>query len=146
MSNAQSEELRVESGVSLSAVLKPDMMTRTEELAVRMESQISQLAMMISQLNARLAAMEDDGKATILHQDALKLGQMIKARAKALSDKYQLGPAGERRIRAAIKKAVLSQYGIKDLHDLPARRLAAARMLIDGWSSYQVIREASLCG
>ena len=141
-----SEEWRVESGVSLSAVLKPDMMTRTEELAVRMESQISQLAMMISQLNARLAAMEDDGKATILHQDALKLGQLIKARARALSDKYRLGPAGERRIRAAIKKAVLTQYGIKDLHDLPARRLAAARMLIDGWSSYQVIREASLCG
>ena len=134
------------SGEGLSAVLKPDMMTRTEELAVRMESQINQLAMMISQLNARLAAMEDDGKATILHQDALKLSQMIKARARALSDKYQLGPAGERRIRAAIKKAVLSQYGIRDLHDLPARRLAAARMLIDGWSSYQVIREASLCG
>lgn len=141
-----SEEWRAENGVSLSAVLKPDMMTRTEELAVRMESQISQLAMMISQLNARLAAMEDDGKATILHQDALKLSQMIKARARALSDKYSLGPAGERRIRAAIKKAVLSQYGIKDLHDLPARRLAAARMLIDGWSSYQVIREAALCG
>lgn len=146
MSNAQSEELRVESGVSLSAVLKPDMMTRTEELAVQMESQISQLAMMISQLNARLAAMEDDGKVTILHQDALKLGQLIKARARVLADKYQLGPAGERRIRAAIKKAVLSQYGIRDLHDLPARRLAAARMLIEGWSSYQAIREASLCG
>ncbi len=141
-----SEEWGVESGVSLSAVLKPDMMTRTEELAVRMESQINQLAMMISQLNARLAAMEDDGKATILHQDALKLGQLIKARARVLSEKYSLGPAGERRIRAAIKKAVLTQYGIKDLHDLPARRLAAARMLIDGWSSYQVIREASLCG
>ena len=149
MSNAQSEELRVErveSGVSLSAVLKPDMMTRTEELAVQMESQISQLAMMISQLNARLAAMEDDGKVTILHQDALKLGQLIKARARVLADKYQLGPAGERRIRAAIKKAVLQQYGIRDLHDLPARRLAAARMLIEGWSSYQAIREASLCG
>ncbi len=146
MSNAQSEELRVESGVSLSAVLKPDMMTRTEELAVQMESQISQLAMMISQLNARLAAMEDDGKVTILHQDALKLGQLIKARTRVLADKYQLGPAGERRIRAAIKKAVLSQYGIRDLHDLPARRLPAARMLIENWSSYQVIREASLCG
>ena len=134
------------SGEGLSAVLKPDMMTRTEELAVQMESQISQLAMMISQLNARLAAMEDDGKVTILHQDALKLGQLIKARARVLADKYQLGPAGERRIRAAIKKAVLSQYGIRDLHDLPARRLAAARMLIEGWSSYQAIREASLCG
>ena len=146
MSNAQSEELRVESGVSLSAVLNPDMMTRTEELAVQMESQISQLAMMISQLNARLAAMEDDGKVTILHQDALKLGQLIKARARVLADKYQLGPAGERRIRAAIKKAVLSQYGIRDLHDLPARRLPAARMLIENWSSYQAIREASLCG
>ena len=142
----QSEELRVESGVSLSAVLKPDMMTRTEELAVQMESQISQLAMMISQLNARLAAMEDDGKVTILHQDALKLGQLIRERAKVLTDKYQLGPAGERKLRAAIKKAVLQQYGIRDLHDLPARRLTAARMLIENWSSYQAIREASLCG
>ena len=146
MSNAQSEEWRVESGAALSAVLKPDMMTRTEELSVRMESQINQLAMMISQLNARLAAMEDESKVTILHQDALRLSSMIKARARAVADRYQLGPAGERRIRAAIKKDVLTQYGIKDLHDLPARRLTAARMLIEGWSSWQAVREASLCG
>ena len=106
----------------------------------------NQLLGAVARLEARIAALEDDGKVTILHQDALKLGQLIKARAKVLSDKYQLGPAGERRIRAAIKRAVLTQYGIRDLHDLPARRLAAARMLIEGWSSYQVIREASLCG
>ena len=106
----------------------------------------NQLLGAVARLEARIAALEADGKVTILHQDALKLGQLIKARARVLADKYQLGPAGERRIRAAIKKAVLSQYGIRDLHDLPARRLAAARMLIEGWSSYQAIREASLCG
>lgn len=108
----------------------------------------NQLLSVVARLEARIAAleMEEDGKVTILHQDALKLGQLIKARARVLADKYQLGPVGERRIRAAIKKAVLSQYGIRDLHDLPARRLAAARMLIEGWSSYQAIREASLCG
>lgn len=114
--------------------------------AVDLASVANQLIGVVARLEARIAALEDDGKVTILHQDALKLGQLIKARAKVLSDKYQLGPAGERRIRAAIKKAVLTQYGIRDLHDLPARRLAAARMLIEGWSSYQVIREASLCG
>lgn len=114
--------------------------------AVDLASVANQLIGVVARLEARIAALEDDGKVTILHQDALKLGQLIKARAKVLSDKYQLGPAGERRIRAAIKKAVLSQYGIRDLHDLPARRLAAARMLIEGWSSYQAIREASLCG
>lgn len=114
--------------------------------AVDLASVANQLIGVVARLEARIAALEDDGKVTILHQDALKLGQLIKARARVLADKYQLGPAGERRIRAAIKKAVLSQYGIRDLHDMPARRLAAARMLIDGWSSYQVIREASLCG
>ena len=114
--------------------------------AVDLASVANQLIGVVARLEARIAALEDDGKVTILHQDALKLSQMIKARAKVLSDKYQLGPAGERRIRAAIKRAVLTQYGIRDLHDLPARRLAAARMLIEGWSSYQVIREASLCG
>ena len=114
--------------------------------AVDLASVANQLIGVVARLEARIAALEDDGKVTILHQDALKLGQLIKARAKVLSDKYQLGPAGERRIRAAIKRAVLTQYGIRDLHDLPARRLAAARMLIEGWSSYQVIREASLCG
>ena len=114
--------------------------------AVDLASVANQLIGVVARLEARIAALEDDGKVTILHQDALKLGQLIKARAKVLADKYQLGPAGERRIRAAIKRAVLTQYGIRDLHDLPARRLAAARMLIEGWSSYQVIREASLCG
>lgn len=114
--------------------------------AVDLASVANQLIGVVARLEARIAALEDDGKVTILHQDALTLGQLIKARARVLADKYQLGPAGERRIRAAIKKAVLTQYGIRDLHDLPARRLAAARMLIDGWSSYQAIREASLCG
>ena len=114
--------------------------------AVDLASVANQLIGVVARLEARIAALEDDGKVTILHQDALKLGQLIKARAKVLADKYQLGPAGERRIRAAIKRAVLTQYGIRDLHDLPARRLAAARMLIEGWSSYQVIREAALCG
>ena len=140
-----SEEWRVESG-ALTQVG-----SRREEVgSIPSTSQVltvaNQLLGEIARLNARLSALEEDGKITILHQDALKLSQMIKARARVLADKYQLGPAGERRIRAAIKKAVLSQYGIRDLHDLPARRLAAARMLIEGWSSYQVIREASLCG
>ena len=140
-----SEEWRVESG-ALTQVG-----SRREEVGgIPAASQVltvaNQLLGEIARLNARLSALEEDGKITILHQDALKLGQLIKARARVLADKYQLGPAGERRIRAAIKRAVLTQYGIRDLHDLPARRLAAARMLIDGWSSYQVIREASLCG
>lgn len=140
-----SEEWRVESG-ALTQVG-----SRREEVGgIPAASQVltvaNQLIGVVARLEARIAALEDDGKVTILHQDALKLGQLIKARARVLADKYQLGPAGERRIRAAIKRAVLAQYGIRDLHDLPARRLAAARMLIDGWSSYQAIREASLCG
>ena len=114
--------------------------------AVDLASVANQLLSVVARLEARIAALEEDGKVTILHQDALKLGQMIRERARALSKKYELGPAGERKLRAAIKKAVLQQYGIRDLHDLPARRLPAARMLIENWSSYQVIREASLCG
>ena len=134
MSNAQSEELC-------------QVGSRREEVggnppASQLILVTNQLLSVVSRLEARIAALEDDGKVTILHQDALKLGQLIKARARVLADKYQLGPAGERRIRAAIKKAVLQQYGIRDLHDLPARRLAAARMLIENWSSYQAIREA----
>lgn len=123
---------------------------RNEELrlssasAAQIITAANQLLGAVARLEARIAALEDDGKVTILHQDALRLSQMIRARARILTDKYQLGPAGERRIRAAIKAAVLAQYGIRDLHDLPARRLPAARMLIDGWSSYQAIREAAL--
>ena len=122
---------------------------RSEELGVKVSNaQIltvaNQLLSEIARLNARLSALEDESKVTILHQDALRLSSMIKARARAVADRYQLGPAGERRIRAAIKKDVLSQYGIKDLHDLPARRLTAARMLIEGWSSWQAVREASM--
>ena len=121
---------------------------RNEELGVISASQLisvtNQLLSVVARLEARIAALEEDGKVTVLHQDALKLGQLIRERAKVLTDKYQLGPAGERKLRAAIKKAVLQQYGIRDLHDLPARRLPAARMLIENWSSYQAIREAAL--
>lgn len=63
-----------------------------------------------------------------------------------LPDGRWAGSKGYRmRIRAAIKKDVLRQYGIRDLHDLPEKMLPACRLLIDQWSSLAAIREVLGC-
>lgn len=85
---------------------------RNEELGVISASQLvsvtNQLLSVVARLEARIAALEEDGKVTVLHQDALKLSQLIRERAKVLTDKYQMGPAGERKLRAAIKRRCFS--------------------------------------
>ena len=117
-----------------------------DETAVSLPEITGQLIRVVARLEARLSALEEKGdKITILHKDALALGREIRARADEIGARYQLDEKAVRAIRSAIKKDVLRQYGIRDLHDLPAKALPSCRTAIRMWSSLSVIRAVMTC-
>ena len=57
-----------------------------------------------------------------------------------ISEKYGLtDPKDAGKIRAAIKKAILARYGIKDLHDVPAIARQAVEAQISRWADIRCI-------
>ena len=105
---------------------------------------IGQLGQLVAAMQARLDALERENgrKVTISHAQALSLGRRISLRAMDLCEKYRLdGKADQAAFRAAIKKSVLAQHGIRDLHDLPLSSLDAAGRAIDNFTSIGLVRE-----
>lgn len=117
------------------------LITTAEKQLKRQEELITRLALLVGQMEGRLAALEKaKGQVTISHQDTLALQRLIRQRAAELMDKYSLPGKAEAGLRKAIRKAALAQYSISDLHDLPAAWLPACRTLISGWHSWIVIK------
>lgn len=114
--------------------LEDRALTRIEQYADRLDA----LEIAVSALVARLE--QSDRSVTILHADALALQRRIRTRAADLAARYQLPEAGEKTLRGGIKKAVLAQWRIKDLHDLPRRDLEAAGVYVDSWSSFAMVK------
>lgn len=115
--------------------LEDRALSRIEQYADRLDA----LEIAVSALVARLE--QSDRSVTILHADALALQRRIRTRAADLSARYQLPESGEKALRGGIKKAVLAQWRVKDLHDLPRRDLEAAGMFIDSWSSFALVKK-----
>ena len=109
-------------------------LTRIEQYADRLDA----LELAVSALVARLE--QSDRSVTVLHADALALQRRMRSRAADLAARYQLDGAGEKALRGALKKAVLAQWRIRDLHDLPRRDLEAAGMYVDTWSSFALVK------
>lgn len=101
---------------------------------------LTQMAGMIAAMQRRMEDLEEQQQAvTISHRDVKNLNAMIRARAAEYCDKYQLkGPKDETRIRAGIRKAVLTRYSIRDLHDCPQIALEAVKMQIERWSDIRL--------
>ena len=105
---------------------------------------IGQLGRLVATMQARIDALERENgrRVTISHAQALSLGRRISLRAMELCEKYRLdGKADYAAFRAAIKKALLTQHGIRDLHDLPLGSLDAVGRAIDNFSSIALVRE-----
>lgn len=115
--------------------LEDRALTRIEQYADRLDA----LEIAVSALVARLE--QSDRSVTILHADALALQRRIRTRAADLATRYQLPAAGEKALRSGIKKAVLAQWRIKDLHDLPRRDMEAAGVYVDSWSSFALVKK-----
>lgn len=108
------------------------------------EAYLGQMARILDAQQRRLDALEKDNamRITVNHQQAKALQAAIRERASALCAKYSLDEkAHGAAFRSAIKKAVLAEYGIRDLHDIPLGCFPAARDQIAAWSSYALVRK-----
>lgn len=118
---------------------------RTEDALVRADQRLIQYADRLDALEMALHAIVArlelaDKSVTVLHADVLELQKRIRERSAELAARYQLPAAAEAVIRRAVKKAALDQWQIRDLHDLPARDLEAARVFIGSYASFALVR------
>lgn len=104
------------------------------------ETLLVRLAAIIEQQEKRIAALEKS-KITINSKQAKAMSKRIGERAQAISDKYSLSKKSCGSIRTAIRRELMRQYGITDLHDLPVGYYELAGQLVDGWSSYSLVRK-----
>lgn len=115
------------------------------------QADAAMFARQVDCLVAAVAAMRQEVEAlkaesarrvTINHQQAKSLAARMRERAEQLCIKHGLDPqAHAAAFRAAVKRAVLDDMGIEDLHDLPLSGLDAARARIDTWDSWTLARK-----
>lgn len=110
----------------------------------QMGSYLLQLAAMMQQMQKRMDEMEAQQRAvTLTHGEVKILQELIRRRAYEYCEKYEiLTPGALRSIGAGIKRAILTRYGVKDLHDVPAIARQAVEAQISRWSD---IRLAMKC-
>jgi hypothetical protein len=96
---------------------------------------------MMNRMQKRLNEMEENQKKiTLTHQDVKDLQGLIRLRAMEYCEKYQItDPACLRKVSAAMKKAVLTRYGVKDLHDVPAIARSAVEAQICHFTDIRLV-------
>jgi len=108
----------------------------------RLEQYADRLDALELALKAIVAKLEmSDRAVTVLHEDTLRLQRLIRTRAGDLAARYGLGKAAEGEIRKAIKRDLLSQWRVRDLHDLPKRDLDAVGIYIGSYSSFALVKK-----
>lgn len=128
------------------SALSEDIILREqqEKQIATMGRYLTQMAGMMAEMDRRLKALEklSGQRVSIDHRHAKALTARIRARAEALCEKYGLDyKKNGAALRRAILRAVLTQYAVEDLHDLPVVWSDSAAQLIDGWSSFTLIRK-----
>lgn len=122
-----------------------------EQQTRQQEINNQQMALFIQQFGGYMAAMEQrikklekltEQRVTVSSKQAKALQRRVAARSAALCDKYgfSYGGSGEA-FRRALWRDLKGQYGIDDIHDLPAAYFDIAAQYIDGWTSYQTVRK-----
>ena len=100
-----------------------------------------QMGQMMNRIQKRLNEMEENQKKiTLTHQEVKELQGLIRLRAMEYCEKYQItDPACLRKVSAAMKKAVLTRYGVKDLHDVPAIARSAVEAQICHFTDIRLV-------
>lgn len=115
-----------------------------EELVRALAANVQQLGRIVAAQQKRLDDMEREAarRVTVSHAQALALGRQIAARATKICQDYALpDPSDAAAVRRAIKKDVLTRYGIRDIHDLPLSCLDAAADRIARYMSIGLVKE-----
>ncbi len=107
-----------------------------------MTEQLDRLTALVISLEARLRAMEKAADAVSVDSgQAKQLLSLIRARAAEICAVNSLAdPKAAQALRAACRRQLLEGFGIRDIHDLPARDYERAVWGIKNWSSYALIK------
>lgn len=117
-------------------------------LSAQQSEQIRQMAQMMVQMAATVQLLRGEVDAlkkqqvTVTAKQAKALKARIAARSAAICERYALtDPKDQTPFKAAMKREVLRQYGVDDLHDLPAAYYDMAGVLIDNWTSFALVKK-----
>lgn len=124
-----------------AVILMPDVAAMLQANTEQLGAYLVQMAGMMLRMQSRLDELEEKQRAVTLDHGEVKIIQQeIRMRAEEYCEKYQLtDPKDAAKIRAAIKKSILTRYGIKDLHDVPAIARQAVEALISRWADIKMV-------
>lgn len=107
----------------------------------QMGGYLLQMASMMANMQKRMDEMEAQQRAVTMSHDEVKIIQgMIRTKAGDYCLKYDICSQGcLRSISAGIRKAILTRYGVKDLHDVPAIARQAVEAQIQHWSDVRLM-------
>ena len=122
-------------------ILMPEVAQALSGNVEALGAYLVQMGQMMNRMQKRLDEMEENQrKITLTHQDVKDLQGLIRLRAMEYCEKYQItDPACLRKVSAAMKKAVLTRYGVKDLHDVPAIARSAVEAQICHFADIRLV-------
>lgn len=101
-----------------------------------------QMGQMMMQMQTRLDELEEKQRlVTLSHEETKIIAKLIRNRAWDYCEKYDLVDSDYclRAVAREIKKAVLTRYGVKDLHDVPAIARQAVESQISKWTDIRLV-------
>ena len=100
------------------------------QLMVGMDAKLKGLEALLSQ------------KVTVNAKQARAISAAVASTARRLCEKYGFDYTQDGdTFRRAIWRDVKKQYGVADVHDLPAAYFDLALQLVNGWSSFSLVRK-----
>ena len=122
-------------------IVMPEVVQELSGNVEALGAYLVQMGQMMNRMQKRLDEMEENQKKiTLTHQDVKDLQGLIRLRAMEYCEKYQItDPACLRKVSAAMKKAVLTRYGVKDLHDVPAIARSAVEAQICHFTDIRLV-------
>ena len=122
-------------------IVMPEVVRELSGNVEALGAYLVQMGQMMNRIQKRLNEMEENQKKiTLTHQEVKELQGLIRLRAMEYCEKYQItDPACLRKVSAAMKKAVLTRYGVKDLHDVPAIARSAVEAQICHFTDIRLV-------
>lgn len=122
-------------------IVMPEVVQELSGNVEALGAYLVQMGQMMNRIQKRLNEMEENQKKiTLTHQEVKDLQGLIRLRAMEYCEKYQItDPACLRKVSAAMKKAVLTRYGVKDLHDVPAIARSAVEAQICHFTDIRLV-------
>lgn len=112
--------------------------------AADMQRMLSQMAQIVVSFDQRIKSLESllAQRVTVSSVQAKSLCAAIQTQARALCDKHGFSYKDDgAAFRRAILRDLKAQYGVADLHDIPAAYFDLAMQFVRRWSSFALVKK-----